>query len=259
MNALILALLLNYSGSQSSNVKFSIQQGINVQQEVKRLEQALIAEMPFKKQSIVQAFNDPRFKIDLNKRKRKRKAYNALTLEDYLKLPAFSDEGLRLGVQFLKENNATLASVEKAYNVSRFDIAAIIGIETLYGAFTGNYYVFNQYVEEYLLSPPHRKQNVFESIKDLFLLGLNPFTKSSFAGCMGLPQFRVENIKHYGVDGNNDGVINLFNTKDAIFSVANFLSKHGYSKNRDEAIHAYNPSKAYVKAVKILAKRLQEW
>ncbi|MCD6464544.1 lytic murein transglycosylase [Candidatus Woesearchaeota archaeon] len=159
MNALILALLLNYSGIQSFNVKFS------VQQEVKRLEQALIAEIPFKKQSIVQAFNDSRFKIDLNERKRKRKAYNALTLEDYLKLPAFSDEGLNIGIQFLKENKATLASVEKSYNVSRFDIAAIIGLETLYGAFTGNYYVLNQYVEEYLLSPPNRKQNVLKALK----------------------------------------------------------------------------------------------
>ncbi|MDY3331099.1 MAG: lytic murein transglycosylase, partial [Pelistega sp.] len=54
----------------------------------------------------------------------------------------------------------------------------------------------------------------------------------SFAGASGLGQFMPISILHYAVDADGNGKIDLRNsTKDAIFSVANFLVKHGWQSN----------------------------
>ena len=40
----------------------------------------------------------------------------------------------------------------------------------------------------------------------------------------------------YGVDGNGDGVIDLFNSQDAIPSAANYLIAHGWKNNPKKAL-----------------------
>ena len=57
----------------------------------------------------------------------------------------------------------------------------------------------------------------------------------------------------YAVDGDGDGLADLFNVKDALTSIASYLKANGWDKaNREKqkkAIWAYNHCDSYVKAV----------
>ena len=61
---------------------------------------------------------------------------------------------------------------------------------------------------------------------------LDPLTlKGSYAGAMGMPQFMPENYRKLAIDFDGDGARNIWtNTDDAIGSVANYLSHHGWQQ-----------------------------
>ena len=67
--------------------------------------------------------------------------------------------------------------------------------------------------------------------------------KGSFAGALGIPQFMPSSWRNFAVDFDNDGKINLMESPaDAIGSIANYLSIHGWKPN--ELSHApVNPRK----------------
>ena len=60
--------------------------------------------------------------------------------------------------------------------------------------------------------------------------------RGSYAGALGLPQFLPSSVRHWAVDFDDDGKIDLATTTDAIGSVAHFLADHGWTK--DEPILA---------------------
>jgi membrane-bound lytic murein transglycosylase B len=54
----------------------------------------------------------------------------------------------------------------------------------------------------------------------------------SWAGAMGHFQFIPTTLAQYGVDGNNDGRIDIINSVgDAMFSAGNYLNRLGWNKN----------------------------
>jgi membrane-bound lytic murein transglycosylase B len=65
----------------------------------------------------------------------------------------------------------------------------------------------------------------------------DPFSVlGSFAGAVGMPQFMPGSVLAYGVDFDNNGVVDLRNSAtDAIGSVANFLVQHGWQKQHNGA------------------------
>ena len=76
----------------------------------------------------------------------------------------------------------------------------------------------------------------------------------SYAGAIGIPQFMPTSVQHYGADGNNDGTVDLATHPDAIFSVARYLSKNGWSRKEGRAhqvkvIRTYNNSTPYSNTV----------
>ena len=81
--------------------------------------------------------------------------------------------------------------------------------------------------------------------------------KSSWAGAIGIPQFIPTSYLDFGVDGNKDGKINLFDLEDAFHSVANYLIKNGWENNTLQAIYSYNHSLNYVMGVKAYAEELK--
>ena len=51
-------------------------------------------------------------------------------------------------------------------------------------------------------------------------------------GAMGQPQFMPSNYLKYGVDYDNDGKVDLWDSEvDILASIANFLSSFGWEKN----------------------------
>ncbi|MDD2966335.1 MAG: lytic murein transglycosylase [Desulfovibrionaceae bacterium] len=80
----------------------------------------------------------------------------------------------------------------------------------------------------------------------------------SIYGAVGMCQFMPSNIEPYGADGDNDGIIDLYNPADAIASLSNYLHTFGWKAGIDEATqHAvlkkYNKSDTYANTILGLA------
>ena len=128
-------------------------------------------------------------------------------------------------------------------------IVAIIGVETSYGRNKGNYRVIDALAT---LSFDYPKRSVFftKQLENFLLLCVeqnqDPLTlKGSYAGAMGYGQFIPSSYRSYAVDFDGDGFSDIWNNKtDAIGSVANYFSRHGW-KVGEEVIVPASFSKGY--------------
>ncbi len=200
---------------------------------------ALRIAQKYKLDNLLSPILDKRFR--LHKRKKRKKLNKKL----YFKLLDINKK-IVVAEQILKSYNKPLKRAEKGFSVDKEAIATIIAIETHGGKFTGKYKMINA-----LFSIHIRKGTFLNQLKALNRMvekGFDPFTPSSFAGAFGYPQFLPYSYLKYGVDGNKDGKVDLFNMEDAIFSAANYLAKHGWKKDKRKAIFSYNPSSWYVEA-----------
>lgn len=85
--------------------------------------------------------------------------------------------------------------------------------------------------------------------------------RGSYAGAFGWSQFLPSSYISWAVDGNSDGVKDLFNKVDAIYSVANYLKSNGFdgtSSGIKKSIFHYNNSNDYVNAVITLANKVKD-
>ena len=135
------------------------------------------------------------------------------------------------GVKFWQDNLATLKRAEKTYNVPAEIIVAILGIETSYGAKKGAHPTFKTLTIRAFTN--YRRQRFYRNELENFLLmsrenAIAPLSiKGSYAGAMGYTQFIASSYRHYAVDFNHDGVVDLFSSPaDAIGSIANYFDKH---------------------------------
>jgi len=139
---------------------------------------------------------------------------------------------VKQGVNFIRKHQKTFDKVEKKFGVPKEYIAAIIGVETVYGGNVGKYPVFDTLST--LAFEKNRRNKFFakELIKFIHLSKTEKFNpknvKGSYAGAIGLGQFMPSNYEAYGVDFNGDGRITLQQPDDAIASVANYLKKNGW-------------------------------
>jgi len=79
---------------------------------------------------------------------------------------------------------------------------------------------------------------------------------NSYAGARGPMQFMPATFRAYGVDGNSDGVKDIDNVDDAIFSAAKYLAANKGATNIRQALWHYNHSNAYVEKVIGIAQSL---
>lgn len=83
----------------------------------------------------------------------------------------------------------------------------------------------------------------------------------SWAGAFGWAQFLPSSYRRLAVDGNGDGIIDLYHPADAIHSVAYYLSRGGYrtgSASRiKKALKSYNPSNDYANSIYGLSRRVK--
>ncbi|TGN38217.1 lytic murein transglycosylase B [Marinobacter confluentis] len=140
-------------------------------------------------------------------------------------------ERIAQGQEFMASHADALARAEQEYGVPPEIIAAIIGVETWYGRYLGNYRVLDALATLAFDYPP--RSRFFRSELEQFLLmtreqGLDPLAlKGSYAGAMGYGQFISSSYRHYAVDFDQDGVADILtNPVDAIGSVANYFSEH---------------------------------
>src|SRR5690606_23078061 len=139
------------------------------------------------------------------------------------------------GLRFWFENEAAIARASAHYGVPEEIIVGIIGVETIYGQHTGSFPVAASLATLAFDFP--RRSDFFRRELEQFLVlardaGIDPLAvRGSYAGAIGLPQFMPSSIRHYAVDFDGDGRIDLAgSTQDAIGSVANFLAEHGWER-----------------------------
>ncbi len=156
---------------------------------------------------------------------------------------------INAGLNFWNAHEATLKKAEATYGVPPEIIVGIIGVETLYGRYTGRYRVPDVLTTLAFAYPdtPNRipRMEYFRrEVANVLLLarerGIDPFTLTgSYAGAIGLPQFMPGSIRAFAVDFDGDSKIDLLNSPaDAIGSVANFLVRHGWQSGQPFAFPA---------------------
>ncbi|MBM4289462.1 MAG: lytic murein transglycosylase [Deltaproteobacteria bacterium] len=189
-------------------------------------------------------------------------------------------EVVERGRRFLAARNAILTQAENRFGVAKEVMVAILTVESALGEKTGNYPVFNVFASLAVMDTPEvierlsldrrlmgrlqNKANWGRSELQAFLTfcrqnRLDPFAiKGSWAGAFGYSQFLPSSILRAGVDGNQDGRVDLFTFEDAIFSIGNYLQKSGFRLNNraswPKAVYAYNRSDAYVDTIITLAE-----
>ena len=154
------------------------------------------------------------------------------------------------GVQFWDANEGILRRAEETYGVPAQIIVAIIGVESFYGHRTGTYPVFDTLTTLGFDYPPRAK--FFRSeLKHLLLLARDESLNlsaamGSYAGAMGQGQFIPSSYRHYAVDFDNDGKRDLWTSNaDAIGSVANYFSRHGWQSGSEVVLPANKRGTAY--------------
>jgi len=155
----------------------------------------------------------------------------------------FNEKLLNDGVTFWRAHSDALARAEKQYGVPPEVIVAILGIETHYGRRTGTFRVVDV-LSTIGFNYPRRAEYFRGELTDLLLLAqeekINPLSlKGSYAGAMGWPQFMPSSYRKWAVDFDGSGHRDIWNNADdAIGSVANYFSQHGWMRGDDVMIPA---------------------
>lgn len=136
------------------------------------------------------------------------------------------------GVDFAHSYSAALKRASHQYGVPEEYILAILAVETSFGGNVGNHRVLDA-LTTLSFDYPRRGDYFRVELKNYLLMtrteGLDPaLPVGSFAGAMGLGQFMPSSFLSLAVDFNEDGRRDLWDPEDAIGSIANYFSHHGW-------------------------------
>ncbi|WP_343230621.1 lytic murein transglycosylase B [Salinicola acroporae] len=155
-------------------------------------------------------------------------------------------ERIRQGVAFLDANREALERAERRYGVPPEVVVAILGVETQYGRHKGTHRVLDS-LSTLAFHHPTRGgffRGELEAFLEITLgQGVDPGTLyGSYAGAMGYPQFIPTSYQAYAVDFDGDGLKDLWNNPvDAIGSIANYFSEHGWQRHQAVLVEASGP------------------
>ncbi|WP_429451150.1 lytic murein transglycosylase B [Paraburkholderia sp. 40] len=147
------------------------------------------------------------------------------------------------GVQFWRENRATLQRAYQEFGVPPEMIVGIIGVETIYGRYMGNFRVLDALTTLSFDYPntanrADRQATFRKNLEDYLVwtrdAQIDPNTVlGSYTGAIGIPQFLPSSIVQYAVDYEGNKRIDLRTSDaDAIGSVANYLRQNGWESGR---------------------------
>lgn len=200
--------------------------------------------------------------------------------------------------KFLKENKKDFDQARKTYQVSPDVISALLWIETRHGDNLGQYHIVSVYLHLLQADRPNQKQLLtnlaleqnktlksytakelkkkmasrtakksdwareeLRALATIYKRGqINLKTlKGSYAGAFGLAQFIPSSYRDYAKSMKPHTNPNLMKPKDAILSVAHYLSKHGWKNKQQKKISAlmsYNNSRDYADSILEISKRV---
>lgn len=189
---------------------------------------------------------------------------------------------------FLAEHKAAFASMEKTYGVPKETVAALLYVETRLGTYVGNDNALlilasmadstlpekvrpalyelplGQEHESWLRTKLQERSTwAYKELKALLTYctqnHVDPvIMPGSMYGAIGICQFMPSNISLFGVDGNKNGKIDLFEPEDAIHSVGNYLAGSGWKgklsgDEERKVLRRYNNLTIYANSIMALA------
>jgi membrane-bound lytic murein transglycosylase B len=155
---------------------------------------------------------------------------------------------INAGVKFWRENRATLQRAYEQFGVPPEAVIGILGVETMYGHYMGNFRVLDVLTTlafDYPNTPNRadREMTFRKNLQDYLVwtrdARLDPTTVlGSYTGAIGIPQFLPSSIVKYAVDYEGNRHIDLrASPADAIGSVANYLKENGWETGRPVIWH----------------------
>ncbi|MDW5376643.1 lytic murein transglycosylase B [Halomonas sp. HP20-15] len=156
-------------------------------------------------------------------------------------------ERIQGGVEFIAAHREAFERAQAEYGVPAEIIAAIIGVETFYGRYTGSHRVLDSLAT---LAFHHASRGDFFRGELAALLEISneqdvdpASLQGSYAGAMGYPQFIPTSYQAYAVDFDADGKRDLWhNPVDAIGSVGNYFARHGWQPGGPLYVEARGPA-----------------
>ena len=142
-----------------------------------------------------------------------------------------NERRVRLGREHYANQRAFLDRLTAQYGVPGQYLIAFWALETDFGGVLGDVSVFDSLST---LACDNRRSEYFSAefvnALELASAGHVPVRNmiGSWAGAMGQTQFMPSNYLRYAVDGNGDGVIDLWDERDALASAAHFVRELGW-------------------------------
>jgi membrane-bound lytic murein transglycosylase B len=195
---------------------------------------------------------DSRFSLydDIGGRFRNSAEKKTPTLQEYQRILGFETKKVKIR-EFMETYSAELQEAEESYDIPKFVISAIIGLESNFGAVVGSYNPLNVYVSMY--SEDYRADFARAQLEELLIFtnerNIDVFElKSSYAGAMAFAQFIPYSLNRWFVGDD------IFDMRNNILSVANYLAHFkNITGDIQGAVFRYNPSSLYRDAVLSLA------
>ena len=195
--------------------------------------------------------------------------------------------------EFINKHAVAFARAELTYGVPSEVAAALLFVETRLGGYLGKHNAFYmlasmsvvrepedipEYTEKLRGAQEHfpwirekmeiKGEWAYKELKALltycYANNIDPLqVKGSVYGAIGLCQFMPSNLPRYAVDGNKDGIIDLFNVDDAVASLSNYLHKNGWKSGMSVArqtkvLRSYNAMDIYAHTILALAKTIRQ-
>lgn len=182
---------------------------------------------------------------------------------DYLER-SISPTRLQNGQAVLEQHRPLLARLQEEYGVPPEYLVAFWGLETNFGNYFGDIPTLDALAT---LACDARRSRMFSrqlidavAMIDEGRLDLADL-RGSWAGAMGHTQFMPTTMRHYAVDYDRDGRIDLWRSlPDALASAANYLSRMGWRPNErwGEEVVASDPSALEDAGYKV-SKPVAQW
>lgn len=150
---------------------------------------------------------------------------------------------IKTGTAFWRKHQNALQRAQEHYGVPPEYILGILAVETTFGSYVGSHRVLDA-LTTLAFDYPRRAEYFRNELENFLLMavkeGFDPAEPvGSFAGAMGLGQFMPSSFLNWAVDFNGDGERNLWNPEDAIGSIANYFSQHGWQADEPVVTPAY--------------------
>ena len=194
---------------------------------------------------------------------------------------------------FMNKHAVAFARAELNYGVPSEVAAALLFVETRLGGYLGKHNAFYMLASMSVTRDPSDIPEYIEKLQGAdgrldwirgkmetkadwayaelrallsycYANGIDPLkVKGSVYGAIGLCQFMPSNISRYAVDGNGDGIIDLFTVDDAVASLSNYLRRNGWKsglslERQTRVLRSYNAMDIYAHTILALAKTIRQ-